>query len=175
MLATITTESLEKASEEEMRGHAISNPAVCMLQRSVYATASRVTGSNQQRLQLRTQMWSTCIMKNPATLWITINPSDIHDPIAQVFAGESINLDDFISTMGPDREQRAQNIAIDPYAAAKFFRFIINAILENLFGNKTSDYHVFNKIGVFGRVSAYFGTVESQGRGTLHLHPSLVA
>ncbi|KZT03540.1 uncharacterized protein LAESUDRAFT_636720, partial [Laetiporus sulphureus 93-53] len=24
--------------------------------------------------------------------------------------------------------------------------------------------------GVFGYVNAYFGTVESQGRGTLHLH-----
>ena len=25
-------------------------------------------------------------------------------------------------------------------------------------------------IGILGHVSAYFGTVESQGRGTLHLH-----
>ena len=28
-------------------------------------------------------------------------------------------------------------------------------------------------IGILGHVSAYFGTVESQGRGTLHLHPLL--
>ena len=50
-------------------------------------------GSNQSRVQLQSQIWSTCIMKNPPSLWITINPSDLHDPIAQIFAGEDINLD----------------------------------------------------------------------------------
>jgi hypothetical protein len=29
-----------------------------------------------------------------ASLWITINPTDTHDPIAQVPAGQDINLDD---------------------------------------------------------------------------------
>jgi hypothetical protein len=170
MIATITAAKLQKACEEEDRGLPISDPVVRLLQRSVYATASRVQGSNQQRVGLRGQMWSTCIMKNPATLWITINPSDLHDPIAQVFAGEAINLDAFMSTIGPDRDKRARNIAGDPYAAAKFFHFIIRTMLETLFGVKISDYQVQNKVGIFGRVSVYFGVVETQGRGTLHFH-----
>ena len=91
------------------------------LQRSVYAMASRVQGSNQQIMGLCGQMWSTCVMKNPATLWITINPSDLHDPISQLFAGEAINLDVFMSIMGPDQDTRAWNIAGDPYTAANFF------------------------------------------------------
>ncbi|PPQ74787.1 hypothetical protein CVT24_003726 [Panaeolus cyanescens] len=170
LIGTITAAKLRKAQEEEEKGLPISDPAVRLLQRSVYATASRVKGSNQERMQLRTQIWSTCIMKNPASLWITINPTDIHDPIAQIFAGESINLDNFVATMGPSSDKRAQNISRDPYASAKFFHFTIKAIMETLFGVKTTDYHVFNKPGIMGRVSAFFGTVESQGRGSLHFH-----
>jgi Helitron helicase-like domain at N-terminus len=36
--------------------------------------------------------------------------------------------------------------------------------------SKVTPYQVYSRKGVFGRVAAYFGTVKSQGRGTLHLH-----
>ena len=112
-------------------------------------------------------------MLNPPTLWITINPCDLHDPIAQVFAGEHIDLDRFDSMLGPSKERRAANVAADPYAAAKFFHFIIQKVLETLFGISVGAYRVHSTEGVFGYVSAYFGVVESQARGTLHLHVML--
>jgi Helitron helicase-like domain at N-terminus len=101
---------------------------------------------------------------------LTINPSDLHDPIAQVFAGEEIDLDKFESTLGPNKDERAKNIADNPYASAKFFHFIIQTILETLLQIRITNYKVLGEMGILGRVSAYFGTVESQGRGTLHLH-----
>ena len=79
-------------------------------------------------------------------------------------------MDSFIATLGPDKARRAQNIADDPYAAAKFFNFMITTILETLFQVKVTPGQVKSGMGVFGRVAAYFGTVESQGQGTLHLH-----
>jgi Helitron helicase-like domain at N-terminus len=170
ILSTITTEKLEKAQAEEERGAKVSDPAVRLLRKHVHAGTGRVMGSDQARYQLRSQIWSTTIKKGPPSLWITINPSDIHDPIAQIFAGEKIDMDSFISTLGPNKEQRARNIAGDPYAAAKFFHFMIRTILETLFQIKVTKYQVKSGRGVLGRVSAYFGTVESQGRGTLHLH-----
>lgn len=170
ILATITAQKLQVACEEEESGRQISDPAVQLLRKHIYSVAGRLKGSNQSRVQLRTQIWSTCIMKNPPSLWITINPTDLHDPIAQVFAGEDINLDTFLSHVGPDANERARNIAADPYAAAKFFHFIIRTVLETLFGIQTTKFQVKNQVGIFGRVSAYFGAVESQGRGTLHLH-----
>lgn len=170
ILATITAKKLQKACEEEEKGLPISDPVVRRLQRNVYATSSRVKGSNQQRLQCRSMIWLTCIMKNPASLWITINPTDVHDPIAQVFAGEKIDLEKINSAVGPNVSQRAINIAADPYAAAKFFHFMIQTILETLFGIKITDFQVHNKTGILGSVSSYFGLVETQGRGTLHFH-----
>ena len=65
---------------------------------------------------------------------MTINPSDLHDPIAQIFVRKKINLDDFIHTQGPNKETQVQNIAGNPYAASYFFYFIIKNMLRTLFG-----------------------------------------
>ena len=85
--------------------------------------------------------------------------------------GEEIDLDDFVKTDGPDKNKRAQNIANDPYAAAKFFHLMIQAIIRILLQVEVqAERTVISGKGIFGELSAYFGTVESQGRGTLHLH-----
>ncbi|EKM53755.1 uncharacterized protein PHACADRAFT_198177 [Phanerochaete carnosa HHB-10118-sp] len=47
---------------------------------------------------------------------------------------------------------------------------MINAILRTLFSIELAFAQVKSSVGVFGHVSAYFGVVESQGRGSLHLH-----
>ena len=170
LLATVTQEKLWAAVEQEQRGHIVSDPVIQALRKHVFAGAAHVQGSNSSQVQCRSQIFSTTIMKNPPSLWLTINPVDIHDPIAQLFAGANIDLDSFCAMLGPDAETRAENIATDPYAAAKFFNFIIMAILETLFGIKVTKYHVHNRTGIFGRVSAYYGLTETQGRGCLHLH-----
>ena len=108
--------------------------------------------SDQAQYQLRSQIWSTSIYLNPPSLWITINPCDLHDPIAQVFCGEEINLDSFMATMGPPKERCTQNIAGNPYGAAKFFHFLIRTVLTTLFSIETTKFKVKVKMGVFGRV-----------------------
>ena len=54
---------------------------------------------------------------------------DLHDPIAQIFAGEKINLDKFEATFGPDCEKRAENIATRSLS----FHIIIDTILRTLY------------------------------------------
>ncbi|EIM90060.1 uncharacterized protein STEHIDRAFT_52210 [Stereum hirsutum FP-91666 SS1] len=171
LLSTITKEKLECAVEEESKNRPISDPAVRLLRKHIHATGARVKGSDHSRYSLRSQIWSTTVVKGPPTVWMTINPNDLHDPIAQIFAGEEIDMESFMTTLGPDKTKRAANIADDPYAAAKFFHFIIRTILETLFGVQvTGGKRVVSEMGVLGEIAAYFGVVESQGRGTLHLH-----
>ena len=74
----------------------------------------------------------------PPSLWITVNLSDTGDPIVQVIMGTDIDLDKFVSGCGPDATTRSNTIAADPFAAAKYFHFIINCILEILFGVKVA-------------------------------------
>lgn len=163
---------LVEAANEEKRNAPILNPAVRSLRELVSGLRVKVPGTDESRTGMRSQIWGLITMKNPPSLWITINPSDTHDPIAQVLAGEDINLDSFMATAGPDVSRRASNIAGDPFAAAKFFHLTIKAVLEELFGitaHKESP-KIFREDGIFGRVEGYIGSVEAQGRGTLHLH-----
>ena len=119
---------------------------------------------------MRSKVWSTILLFNPPSLWITINPADTQDLIAQVIAGVDIDLDKFCKLSGPNSQECGGNIVRDPYAAAKFFHFIIWVLLETVFGITKTKFSIHRKEGAYGVVQAYLGAVEAQGRGTLHLH-----
>ncbi|KAG1858776.1 hypothetical protein DFJ58DRAFT_840361 [Suillus subalutaceus] len=59
------------------------------------AVRSKVMGTDKSRTKIRSLIWGMSVMKNPPSLWITINPTDTHDPIAQVFTRAEIDLDHF--------------------------------------------------------------------------------
>ena len=145
---------LEQASLEEDKGISISNPAVHLLRSYIHATSSHVMGLDQSHIHLCSQIWSTSIYLGPPYLWITINPCHLHDPITQIFAGENINIDTFITSAGLDANSRAKNIASDPYTAAKFFHFMITVILETLFHVKITPNQVKSQMGILGLISA---------------------
>lgn len=171
LISTISPSDLLKASIEEGRNVKFSNPAVRTLRKDLAAVRTRVRGSDEARTSVRSKIWGMNLACNPPSLWITINPSDTQDPIAQVLAGYDINLDDFCAVLGPNSAQRATNIAGDPFASAQFFHFIIKTVIEVLFGiRKTTTGRLSRREGIFGYVKGYIGTVEAQGRGTLHLH-----
>ena len=61
----LSSRASSTAQVEEKNGRPISDPAVQLLRRHIFATGGRVTGSDQARYQLRSQIWSTSIMLNP--------------------------------------------------------------------------------------------------------------
>jgi hypothetical protein len=170
LLASLTAEDLALAEAEESANKPITSPRVRALKASTFGIMSRVTGSDAARQSHRRKIWGTSIACGPPSVWLTVNPDDQHNPIAQVFVGEDIDLDAFVRTDGPGKDRRAQNIAQDPHAAALFFNFIITAMFETLIGMKATQFKVTAEKGIFGIVRAYYALVESQGRGTLHLH-----
>lgn len=60
--------------------------------------------------------------------------SETLETIAQVIAAVNIDLDRFDATAGPTADERAKFVASDPFASAKSFHFIINTLLEVVFG-----------------------------------------
>jgi hypothetical protein len=103
---SLTPQDLNTASGEERRKVPFSNPVVRALRSQLSALRTKVVGTDESRIKIRGQIKGMNVMKGPPSLWITINPSDTGDPIAQVFAGEQINMDDFDKTLGPDSAQR---------------------------------------------------------------------
>jgi hypothetical protein len=172
VIRTLTPSDLIQAVGEESRCVPFSNPAVKCLRKHITSTHAKVMGTDELRVSIRSKVWSLTAQIGPPSLWITINPSDTGDPIAQVIAGEDIDLDRFVDTHSPNASSRSNIMAADPFVAAKYFHFIIDCVLEKLFGIKAGKRgkHIGRKPGIFGKMAAYIGTVEAQGRGTLHFH-----
>ncbi|KAK0436979.1 uncharacterized protein EV420DRAFT_1487302 [Desarmillaria tabescens] len=171
-IMSLTPETLKKASEEEAHRVPFSHPGVRALRKQLSAVRVCVPGTDKSRRSIRSKIWSMNLVFNLPSLWITINPSDMHNPIAQVLAGENIDLDHFVKTAGPNLEDRGLNMASDPFAATQYFHLVISIVLQELFGIKgaTSGSFMSRKEEIFGLVNAYIGAVEAQGQGTLHLH-----
>ena len=170
LLADLSLHDLQEAQVDEEAHRSIGNERVRRLHHHLYATSSHIMGSAKKRTTYRSQIWGSCLWLRPPSLWVTINPMDYEDPIAQVFAGEDIDMNSFWDMMGPDPNKRARNMANDPFASASFFNFIIRTTFETLFGIHISRSRVETHVGIFGQVNGYFGAIEAQGRGSLHVH-----
>jgi hypothetical protein len=136
-----------------------SNNALNKLLNHIKTIGGRVMGSTYSRTALRAQIHALIYNQGLPSIFLTLNPADIHSPIALYFAGVELDLDNIQTEQLMDTYKRAEIIASHPVATAKFFHTLISSILDTMIVG-----------GVLGPVKAYFGTVESQGRGSLHLH-----
>jgi hypothetical protein len=136
-----------------------SNNALSKLLNHIKTIGGRVMGSAYSRTALRTKIHALIYNQGLPSIFLTLNPADIHSPVALYFAGVKLDLDNIQMEQLMNAYKRAEIIASHPVATAKFFHLLITNILDTMIVG-----------GVLGPVKAYFGTVESQGRGSLHLH-----
>jgi hypothetical protein len=146
--------------EKNKIGASSRNPQVNALLSQVKAVGGKVMGSVHSRSALRNQIHGLIFNQGLPSIFLTINPADINSRVALYFAGVNLDLDAIIPSNLPSTYERAQIIASHPVATAKFFHRLITTVLETMIAGER----------VLGPVKAYFGTVESQGRGSLHLH-----
>ena len=119
-------------------------------------------GSAHSRSALRSQIHALIFNQNQGlpSIFLTINPTDINSRVALYFAGVNLDLHAIIPSNLPTTYERAEIIASHPEATVKLFHRLITTVLETMIASEK----------VLGPVKAYFGTVENQGRGSLHLH-----
>jgi hypothetical protein len=160
-LQALTTKEIEAAlvSATKHTFSSIANPRINMLMKQIRAVGGSVMGSAYSRSALRAQIHGLIFNQGLPSIFMTINPADIHSRIALYFAGIDLDLDRILPETIPSTYERAQIIAAHPVATARFFNVLISSILKCIVEK-----------GVLGPIKAYFGTVENQGRGSLHLH-----
>ena len=168
-IRNLDSAAFERAAKEEHARENYSDPTMISLRETITAVRTKVDGTDEARIRIRSLVWGMCIKKNPPSLWLTINPTDTQNPIARMFAGEEIDLDHYCAL---DHHPIVGAVAGDLFASALFFHTIINAVIHYLLGIQGYDRHqtLRRKKGIFSTVSAFVGTVEAQGQGTLHLH-----
>ena len=119
-----------------------------------------VSGSITQKKYMRNEIWSLISYFGAPSWFITFSPADNMHPISLYFADTQ---ETFSPELRPDNE-RYRLIAENPVAGARFFHFVVEMFIKHVLGVKQ------NHPGLYGKTSAYYATVEQQGRLTLHLH-----
>ena len=134
------------------------NPDVNRLVKQVKAVGGNVQGSVQARSKLRVNLHSLIYNRGLPHIFLTINPADTCNPVGLYICGVDIDFENVFNKF-PSGYVRSQTIASHPVSTAKFFNFLIENIINALIMG-----------GVLGPMDSYFGPVESQGRGSLHVH-----
>lgn len=164
-LKDMTTLEFEQAARAFQNTGKIENENLKKVTKILTVTGSQISSHVLSKLTMRQEIQSMFLMYGLPRLFLTINPNDFNSSIVCYYAGKVTKIE-----CSPDELPNywGQRLAAseDPVACAIFFNLMIEAILKHLFGCGDGG----GKIGVLGKVKTYYGCVESQGRGTLHLH-----
>ncbi len=140
-------------------------------ERQVMSVLAQVTmvgrdlpGTAAHKLALRNEIRSLVYFKGTPAFFITLNPSDIYNPLVRLYAGHDIRLEDLECGMELTNWQRRILVANNPSSCAVAFHEMISA-----FTNVILRYGREER-GLLGYCEGFYGTVEAQGRGTLHCH-----
>ena len=130
----------------------------------VGASLHDIPGTTGYKLKMRNEIRSVIAFRGTPAFFITLNPSDVNHPLVRLFAGDHIRLEMLERGQELTEWQRRLVVANNPGACAKFFHAIISNFITVVlrYGRKDR--------GLLGKCTAYYGSVEAQGRGTLHCH-----
>lgn len=131
--------------------------------RTLEHVAGHVSGSPTQRKYQRNEIRSLVIRDGEPTIFVTFSPVDIKNPICMYFCGYPIDVLSSRDAL-PSVQDRMRSVAANPVACAKFFDLTVRLFIKHILKVDSDE------DGLFGPTKAYYGTVESQGRLTLHLH-----
>ncbi|KAI1829024.1 hypothetical protein DTO027I6_10052 [Penicillium roqueforti] len=157
----LTVVKLKNAAEALAAGRNVEDPTIKRLLRHIAIIGVRVPGSFSQKMLLRSQARGLTVREGMLAIWLTLNPSDLQNPLVLILAG--IEYDSAVFPAAAAAVRQAV-VTSNPVAVAQFFHHTCKGILDGLLRSESGG------IGIFGDVSNYFGVVETNGRGMLHLH-----
>ena len=160
-LASLMRSDLELAAAEMKSRQKVSNKKVWMMINTIEALSNMVLLSNQQRNIMRWNAFGMIIWNGQPAIWLRINPNDVGNPLCCRIAGVLIP----INMPAKLRKRLRQTIVTnDPVSAARFFKIIVDAFIQNIarIGNP--------KGRIFEPCDSYFTITEVSSQGALHLH-----
>ena len=170
--AEVSSEAIHTVTERVANGDKLTaNMAeerrVLELMKQVNAVSSYVQGSSASKAVQRSELKALMIDQGLPSFYLTINPSDVHNPIVRFLAGSEIDVD---TVLPSDYDNFAQSMLVskNPFATVRFFNLYMQAFIRAILGYDSKGRDPAG--GILGNVKAYYGCVEAQGRGTLHCH-----
>ena len=159
IISSLSYQQLAAAASELRETQKTSDPSIGVLRRAIQVVAARVPNSFAKKQDMRLHI--RFVEFGPAAFWLTLNPSDLRDPLVLKLAGVTIPNERLEKTAAAIRRKTA---TMNPAAIAIFFPKVCTGIFKGLICPEDGE------AGILGHVSTYFGVVETNGRGMLHLH-----
>ncbi|EAU84997.2 hypothetical protein CC1G_04093 [Coprinopsis cinerea okayama7 len=128
---------------------------------AIKSVSISVGGSLASKQADRTKVWSMSYAKGLPPWYITISPVDQKHPISIYRGDPSCNIFDAEILPASVRQKIA---SLNPVACARFFHFLVELFIKHVLGWNNE------RGGRYGRTSGYWGSVEQQGRQSLHGH-----
>ena len=157
----ITFIQLEQAASEIKTTGQCTDPAIWDLERQIQVVAKSIPHSHGQYADQAMHIKALMVSDGMPIFWITLNPSDLQSPLVLTFA--RVHLDSSITETTAKCFQESTAV-MNPVAVVQFFNTTCQGIFKHLLQAESGSG------GLFGPVLTYFGTVETNGRGMLHLH-----
>jgi len=129
-------------------------------------------GSNAERSQCRYQAFAYQTRFGQPALFVTLTPNTDNSLVLAHYAGISSvpTLFDLLETCLPRAAQLREASLGNDCASARLFMRQVDTFITHVLGIDPATRKRLPFRGLFGDVKAYFGMVETQGRGTLHIH-----
>jgi len=165
IIRSLSAERLERAKEDLKDFGKSTDEAVNKLLSCLSLYGNRQPMSREDRLIMRRKIKSLIIRYGIPAIWFTLNPNDITNPVKLRLAAyrsrEPQEAEEFLRSL--DLAYKRARLAIsDPVGSAIFFHREISMFFEH--------YVQTGKESIFGRINQYFGAVETNERGALHVH-----
>lgn len=119
-----------------------------------------VKGLITSKKHMRNEIWSMISHLGAPSWFVTLSPADSRHPICLYYADKNIEFRPNLRSAN----ERNLLVAQNPVAAARFFDLMVRMFIKHVLGIG------INQPGLYGKTAGYYGTVEQQGRLTLHLH-----
>lgn len=174
-IATVSMEAIQAVTDRIYHGGSASasnedERVVLQLMNEVRMVTRQVSGSAAARTAMRNEIRGLMLTCGMPSYFVTINPADVHHPLVKFLAGADIDIDKLLPEQVPKYWDQAILVARNPVIGATFFNLYMKAFIQSILGFGCKDSEIARLGGVLGKVKAYYGCVEAQGRGSLHCH-----
>ncbi|KIM40841.1 hypothetical protein M413DRAFT_40234, partial [Hebeloma cylindrosporum] len=109
-----------------------------------------VKGSITSKKRMRNEIWSLVGLKGAPSWFITFSPADNKHPICLYYADKDIHFSKSLRSL----TERDLLVLSNPVAAARFFDYMVRMVIKHVLGVGQTE------PGLYGKTSAYYGTVE---------------
>jgi AAA domain/Helitron helicase-like domain at N-terminus len=176
LLAKLSVNDLEKSIDGRIRGNANAGSRTASQYLNIIDSVNRAVPHTDEAAKRARQVAEAHMHEyGLPTFFLTACPDDDNNIVIQIMSQQQVDDNKPISTVSDEvlleRSKGRTSLRLKfPGICCLYFRYALIIILKQVVGWDLNKNRKTNDSGVFGETIAIAGSVEEQGRGTLHFH-----